>query len=58
MGASVTDEQEPDLGPTISDVLARLPEWLRRDLASEQPNQRKQAEETLAAMLGAAMKKA
>ena len=46
-----------DLSGIVLDVLARAPDWLRRDLASEQPGQRATAEETLAAMLTAALGK-
>ncbi len=40
-----------DLLTTITAVLARAPEWLRQDLASEEQSARTRAEETLAAMI-------
>jgi hypothetical protein len=39
----------------VRDVLSRMPEWVRQDLANKDPTARARAEETLAAMIGAAM---
>lgn len=43
-----------DLASVVSGVAARLPEWLRADLASKDVGARQRAEETLAAMIVAA----
>lgn len=34
----------------LSDMLSRLPEWVRTDLAAKDPSNRTRAEETLLAM--------
>lgn len=39
----------------VTAVLARAPEWLRRDFASAEPALRARAEETLATMIKAAV---
>lgn len=46
----------PDLTVTIAKVIAHAPEWLRRDLSSPEARSREQAEETLAAMISAALR--
>lgn len=43
-----------DLVGVVSGVVARLPEWVRSDLASKDLSARERAEETLAAMIVAA----
>ena len=40
---------------TITAVLARAPDWLRNDLAARDATMRERAEETLAAMIAAAL---
>lgn len=40
----------------LADKVSQLPEWLRHDLASKDENIRARAEETLAAILAAALK--
>lgn len=47
-----------DITRIIIETVARTPDWLRRDLASEDGKLRGQAEETLAVMLSAALDKA
>lgn len=42
---------------TIAGVVARKPEWLRRDLLSDDRSLRSPAEEALAAMIAAALAK-
>jgi hypothetical protein len=42
----------------ITDALAGTPEWVRTDLASRDQTIRNRAEETLAAIIGAALEKA
>lgn len=39
----------------VSDILARAPEWIRKDLASKEAASRTRAEEALAALIGAAL---
>jgi hypothetical protein len=46
-----------DLLQTVTDVLGRAPEWVRGDLASRDEAVRRRAEETLAAMISAALAK-
>jgi hypothetical protein len=43
------------LTASIAVVLARAPEWIRQELASSEPAVRNRAEETLAAMIAAAL---
>lgn len=43
-----------DLAGIVAGVVARLPEWVRSDLASKDASARERAEETLAAMIVAA----
>ena len=43
-----------ELANIVSAVVARLPEWIRSDLASKDASARERAEETLAAMVVAA----
>jgi len=42
----------------VGKVLSRAPEWLRSDLAAREPLVRQRAEETLAAMIAAAISEA
>jgi hypothetical protein len=44
-----------DLVQTVTDILGRAPEWVRGDLASKDEAVRRRAEETLAAMISAAL---
>ena len=44
-----------ELIATLTAVLARAPEWVRRDIASKDAVTRRRAEETLAALIGAAL---
>lgn len=46
-----------DIGEVLRDLLARAPEWIRTDLASKDAITRSRAEETLAAMIEAALNK-
>lgn len=39
----------------VNQVLGRAPEWVRLDLSSKEPLVRRRAEETLAAMITAAL---
>ncbi|BBC74030.1 conserved hypothetical protein [Altererythrobacter sp. B11] len=41
----------------VLSVLARLPQWIRSDLAAADPAARQRAEETLAAMIADALAK-
>ena len=43
-----------ELAGIVAGVVARLPEWVRTDLASKDASVRQRAEETLAAMIVAA----
>jgi hypothetical protein len=45
------------LNDTIAAVLARAPDWIRNDLAARDATTRERAEETLAAMIAAALDK-
>ena len=45
----------PDLTKMIETVLARAPEWVRHDLTAKDTQVRSRAEETLAAMISAAL---
>lgn len=47
---------EDDLSQRIEAAVARVPEWLRRDLSSNNEVGRKQAEETLAMLMLRAIK--
>jgi hypothetical protein len=40
---------------TVADILSRTPEWIRHDLAAKDVAARLRAEETLAAMIAAAV---
>lgn len=44
-----------DTANLVGGVIARAPEWMRRDLASSEPASRERAEETLAAMITMAL---
>ena len=44
-----------DLVRVVNEVLGHTPQWVRSDLASKDPHFRARAEETLAAMIGAAL---
>lgn len=48
---------EIDIGTVMRELLARAPEWIRTDLASKDAMARSRAEETLAAMIEAALNK-
>jgi len=41
----------------VADILARAPDWIRKDLASKDPINRTRAEEALAALIGSALSK-
>ena len=41
----------------VTELLARAPDWIRRDLASKDPISRTRAEEALAALIGSALSK-
>ncbi|WP_319025627.1 DUF6771 family protein [Rhizorhabdus wittichii] len=45
-----------DPGAKIARAVQHAPEWLRQDLVSKDPAVRSRAEETLAAMIAAALK--
>lgn len=44
-----------DITTLVTSVLARAPEWIRKDLAAKDPLSRARAEETLAALITAAL---
>jgi hypothetical protein len=46
-----------NVGEVVRELLARAPEWVRVDLASKDAMARARAEETLAAMIEAALNK-
>jgi hypothetical protein len=46
-----------DIAAVVRELLARAPEWVRIDLASKDATTRARAEETLAAMIEAALNK-
>jgi hypothetical protein len=46
-----------DTAATITKVIENAPDWLRQDLSSKDSSQRTRAEETLAAMITAALQK-
>jgi len=46
-----------DITATITRVIENAPDWLRQDLASKDAGLRTRAEETLAAMIAAALRK-
>ena len=49
----------PDqLAATLATALAKVPEWIRRELASAEPAVRNRAEEALAVSLAAAVRPA
>ncbi|MDX3910800.1 MAG: hypothetical protein QHC67_13420 [Sphingobium sp.] len=52
-GATVMDQ--PDLTAIVTAVLAKAPQWIRHDLASTDATLRVRAEESLAAMIAAAL---
>ena len=41
----------------VTDILARAPDWIRKDLAAKDPISRTRAEEALAALIGSALSK-
>jgi hypothetical protein len=45
-----------DLEVIVAAVLARAPDWIRRDLLAKDPAVRTQAEETLAAIIANALR--
>ncbi len=45
----------PDMNEIIAKAVRAIPDWLRQDLMSKDPKVRGGAEETLAAMLSAAL---
>ncbi|WP_281824489.1 DUF6771 family protein [Sphingobium sp. BS19] len=49
---------QPNHLPAITAVLANAPQWLRHDLCSADPKLRMRAEESLAAMIAAAVREA
>lgn len=51
MSASSSPEERAPAG--LRDMVRRLPEWLRTDLSSTDPQRRERAEETLVAMIDA-----
>lgn len=44
-----------DMQTTVAELLSRAPEWLRRDLVSDDKIARQRAEEPLAAMIADAL---
>jgi len=46
---------EPDLNTIVAAVLAKAPQWIRHDLSVKDAARRTQAEESLAAMIAAAI---
>ena len=46
-----------DLESLVARLLDHPPDWIRHDLGSDNPNDRKRAEETLAAMIASEIKK-
>jgi hypothetical protein len=44
-----------DIKTLVEQVLARAPEWIRRDLLSKDASARQRAEEALAAMIAGAL---
>ena len=46
-----------ELTAAVTEVLRRAPEWVRTDLTSRDPATRARAEETLAGMITAAIKR-
>ena len=47
-----------DMQATVTAVIARAPDWIRRDLLSQDGGERLAAEEALAAMITAALAQA
>lgn len=45
-----------DLEVIVAGVLARAPDWIRRDLLAKEPATRTQAEEALAAIIASALR--
>lgn len=41
----------------ITDIIGRAPEWVRQDLLAKEPSNRQRAEEALAAMIAAALRR-
>jgi len=39
----------------VTEILARAPDWIRKDLSSKEPISRTRAEEALAALIGSAL---
>lgn len=46
---------QPDLTRLVTDVLSRMPQWVRDELSARDPLTRARAEETLAALIAAAI---
>jgi hypothetical protein len=46
---------QADIKYAIADIVSRTPEWIRHDLAAKDAAARLRAEETLAAMIAAAV---
>jgi hypothetical protein len=44
-----------DVKEKITAIIARMPEWLRQELASKESSTRERAEEALSAMIAAAL---
>jgi len=49
------ESDESVISDAVRELLGRAPEWIRHDLASKDPHARARAEDTLAAMIGAAL---
>lgn len=49
------DIMSQDIVHVVEQLLARAPQWIRQDLLSNDPLARRRAEETLAAMIAAAL---
>jgi hypothetical protein len=47
---------ETDIVAVVTALLARAPEWIRQDLSSKDGTLRSRAEETLALLIGTALK--
>lgn len=52
----MTDQRSGDLTALVAEVLRHAPEWVRHDLAARDRAVRLRAEETLAAMIAAALR--
>ena len=46
-----------DTTTIVNAILMKAPDWLRRDMASDSESARRRAEETLAAMISAALER-